>query len=80
MSIVIQFPGAGGGSGSGPEDPMLEERVSRLEEKFERIERVLQDMAPRIVELHARMATKDDVSTIRLSMKEDSTSARLEAK
>jgi hypothetical protein len=50
---------------------MLEERVSRLEEKFERIERVLQDMAPRIVELHARMATKDDLNRVETSLKAD---------
>jgi hypothetical protein len=81
MSNVVlgKFPGDGKGSGgSGPEDPMLENRVARLEEQSERIERILQDMAPRIVELHSRIATRDDLNRVEASLKADN--ARLDSR
>lgn len=57
--------GAEGPTDSGPEGPNMENRVSVLEDKLGRIERVLESLAPRIVEIHAKMATQADITEMR---------------
>ena len=44
---------------------MLEQRVARLEQDVGRILSVLERLEPRIVELHARMATHADMGNLR---------------
>lgn len=56
MNNVVPFPGepqdkGGSGDGGGPEDPMLEQRVGKLEEKVDRIETILVRLEPKIAEV-----------------------------
>ena len=44
-------PESQSGDGGGPEDPMLEQRVGRLEEKVDRIEAILVRLEPKITEV-----------------------------
>src|SRR5208283_561594 len=44
-------PTSQSGDGGGPEDPMLEQRVGRLEEKVDRIETILTRLEPQIKEV-----------------------------
>ena len=44
-------PTSQSGDGGGPEDSMLEQRVSRLEEKVDRIETILTRLEPQIMEV-----------------------------
>ncbi len=46
-----QKEGSDSGDGGGPEDPMLEQRVGRLEEKVDRIEAILTRLEPQISEV-----------------------------
>jgi hypothetical protein len=43
------------GGGSGPEDPMIEQRVARLETKIENIEGMLVALQPKLVEMIAEV-------------------------
>jgi hypothetical protein len=53
MNNVVPFPGEQPptGDGGGPEDPMLEQRVGRLEEKVDRIEAILLRIDAKITEV-----------------------------
>ncbi len=55
MNTVVPFPGEGkngaGSDGGGPEDPMLEQRVGRLEEKVDRIEAILLRIDAKVTEV-----------------------------
>jgi hypothetical protein len=84
MNNVVPFPGEGkngaGSDGGGPEDPMLEQRVGRLEEKVDRIEGILVRLEPKILEvlqtvtnhsaqlsrLETTIATKDELHKVQV--------------
>lgn len=51
-------------SGGGPEDPMLEQRVTKLEEKVDRIEAILQRLEPKITEILQVCARKADLEKL----------------
>jgi hypothetical protein len=57
---IVSFP-----SGGGPEDPMLEQRVVRLEEKLDRIETILTRLEPKITEVAIVGAKQSDIQSLR---------------
>ena len=59
-----------GGGGSGPEDPMLEQRVGRLEEKLDRIEAILTGLAPKITEIFHSGAKQTDLNRVERDLAE----------
>jgi len=74
--------GGKGTEGGGPEDPMLEQRVGKLEEKVDRIESILLRLEPKILEVlqtvtdHSRqlarletnMATKEELHKVQVEV------------
>lgn len=67
MSRIVPFAKSDIAStgGSGPEDPMLEPRVEKLEQDVGRITVILERLEPRIIELHARSASQTELSALR---------------
>jgi hypothetical protein len=64
MAEIIPISGAGGrGRGGGPEDPMLEQRVARLEQILERLE-------PRITEILLTGAKQQDLHKVQVDLAE----------
>jgi hypothetical protein len=64
-------------SGGGPEDPMLEQRVAKLEEKVDRIEAILQRLEPKITEALLTNAKQADLSKLQVQIVEfQATAAR----
>jgi len=75
-------PASRSGDGGGPEDPMLEQRVGRLEEKVDRIEGILLRLEPKIIEvlqtvtnhslqlarLETNMATRDELHKVQVDV------------
>ncbi len=63
MAEIIPIKGSQGGQGSGggPEGPILEQRVARLEQILERLE-------PRITEILLTCAKKDDLLKIQVDL------------
>jgi hypothetical protein len=62
---VVQGSAADGG---GPEDPMLEQRVGKLEEKVDRIEAILTRLEPKIMEiLHTGAKQSADIVELKTS-------------
>jgi hypothetical protein len=60
--------GRGFGDGGGPEDPMLEQRVGKLEEKVDRIEAILTRLEPKIMEiLHTGAKQSADIVELKTS-------------
>jgi hypothetical protein len=62
--------GTGLGGGSGPEDPMLEARVGRLEECMKEVRAVLARLEPMIIELVHTTAKKSDIERIEARLAE----------
>lgn len=56
--------------GGGPEDPMLDARVGRLEEKVDRIEALLLRLEPKITEALLTGAKQTDLGKLQLQMTE----------
>ena len=56
--------------GGDPEDPMLEQRVAKLEEKADRIEAILQRLEPKITEALLTGAKQAEVSKLQLQLTE----------
>lgn len=54
----------GAANGGGPEDPMLEQRVGRLEEKVDRIEAILMRLEPQISEVLRTGAKQADLTKL----------------
>ena len=52
------------GDGGGPEDPMLEQRVGRLEEKVDRIEAILTRLEPQIIGSSATGAKQAELNKL----------------
>jgi hypothetical protein len=77
MNNVIQFPGdnPAAGGGGGPEDPMLEQRVGRLEEKVDRIEAILVRLEPKIMEVLHTGAKQAELNKVQLDVAELKSSA-----
>ncbi len=63
MTTVVRFPDGNDGGGSGPEDPMLEQRVARLETILERLE-------PKITEILVTGAKQGDLQALRVELAE----------
>lgn len=61
------IPGGESGGG-GPEDPMLEQRVVKLEEKVDRIEAILQRLEPKIMETLLTGAKQAELSKLQLQL------------
>ncbi len=59
-----QKEGSDSGDGGGPEDPMLEQRVGRLEEKVDRIEAILTRLEPQISEVLRTGAKQADLTKL----------------
>jgi hypothetical protein len=70
MSNLRLIPGIKGSDGGPPEDPMVEQRVSALEEKFGRIESVLQRLEPAIREIALTTAKQVDLHKLQLDVAE----------
>jgi hypothetical protein len=68
MNNVVPFPGESenraGSDGGGPEDPMLEQRVGRLEEKVDGIEAILVRLEPQIKEILLAGAKQADINKL----------------
>jgi hypothetical protein len=58
------------GDGGGPEDPMLEQRVGKLEEKVDRIESILSRLEPKITEILLTSAKQADLNKLQLEVAE----------
>ena len=58
MADVVQFPGRGGGQsgGQGPEDPMIEHRVSRLEDDMKDVKTTLKAIESRLTSIEVSLA------------------------
>jgi hypothetical protein len=59
-----QKEGSDSDDGGGPEDPMLEQRVGRLEEKVDRIEAILMRLEPQISEVLRTGAKQADLTKL----------------
>jgi hypothetical protein len=64
----LQVIGGGRQSGDGPEDPMLEQRVGKLEEKADRIEAILTRLEPKITETLLNGAKQVDLTKLQLEV------------
>jgi hypothetical protein len=61
---------AGAGGPQGPEGPMLEARVANLERKIDRIENILEQLAPKITETLLVSAKQADLHDMRAELAE----------
>ena len=68
MNNVIRFPGDS--DGGGPEGPMLEQRVSALEQKLDRIENILVRLEPDIRDFARNGARQADLHKVQLELSE----------
>jgi hypothetical protein len=59
MADIYPFPEASKGGGSGPEDPMLERRVDRLEDDVREIKNDLSDIKQILARLEGRFDALD---------------------
>ena len=59
MAEILRFPSEGGGQsgGSGPEDPMLEARVARLEDDMKDVKASLKSIELSLAEIKGRMSS-----------------------
>jgi hypothetical protein len=72
----------GGNDGDGPEGPMLEQRVGRLETDVAEIKVSLRGVQDTLIRIEAKMdtfATKDDVAALRLETREGLANQRADA-
>jgi hypothetical protein len=65
-----KFRGRGDESGGGPEDPMLEARVARLEDDMREVKGILSRLEPMIIELVHTTARKSDIERIESRLSE----------
>ena len=70
MADIIKHPRATGTGGGGPDGPMLEQRIGRLEERMERIERILMELRPKITEILLTGAKQSDLQAMRVEIAE----------
>jgi hypothetical protein len=70
MNNIIRFPGDLPPDGGGPEDPMLEQRVSNLEQRLERIENILVRLEPDIRDFARNGAKQADLHKAQLELSE----------
>jgi hypothetical protein len=68
--IPIRDGLVGGTDGGGPEDPMVEQRVGKLEEKVDRIEAILARLEPKIMEILHAGAKQAELNKVQLELLE----------
>lgn len=70
VKLVSSNPNIGAGGPEGPEGPMMEERVARLEQKADRIEHILEQLAPKITEILLAGAKQADLHRMQVELAE----------
>lgn len=70
MPKLTVIDGGRNADGGGPEDPMLELRVTRLEEDMREVKGILSRLEPMIVELVHTTAKKSDIERIEAKLAE----------